>query len=126
MKKLLMPLISGAVALVLIAGTALADEFFGTITKADAEAKTITVIEKESKKEVVLKVSDKTEYITKKGATKVDFEKLTKGIEKAQEKGNKGIAAKIEHEKKVATKIHVVAKKGDAPKKEDAPKKGAN
>ena len=88
----------------------LADELFGVITKADADAKKITVVEKDTDKEIEVKITDDTEYVAGKGTGKVDFEKLEKGIERAKEKGRKGIAVKITHEKGVASKI-VVEKK---------------
>jgi hypothetical protein len=107
---------TAAVALGLIAGTALADEFFGTIIKSDAEAKTVTVVDKETGKEIVVKTTDKTEYVTKKGSSPIDYEKVAKNIEKAISKGRKGISVKVEHENAVATKIHNVPPK-DAPAK---------
>ena len=91
----------------LVVASVLADELLGVITKVDADAKKITVIEKDTDKEIELKITDDTEYVTKKGTVKVDFEKLEKGIEKAKEKGEKGITAKITHEKKVASKIEI-------------------
>lgn len=117
-RQLLRIVLTTLITASIVAGSAFAEEFFGAITKVDADAKTITVVQKKSDKEVVVKVDDKTEYVTKKGAGKVDFEKLTKGIEKAKEKGGKGIFVKVEHEKKVASKITVVQKKAEAPKSE--------
>src|ERR1700733_15282875 len=95
----------------LVVASVVADELFGVITKADADAKKITVVEKDTDKEVEIKITDDTEYVTKKGTGKVDFEKLEKGIEKAKDNGAKGISAKITHDKGVASKIEVQKKK---------------
>ena len=46
-------------------------------------------------------------------AVKVDkevYEKLEKGIEKAKDKGRKGVMAKITHEKKIISKIQRTGK----------------
>jgi signal transduction histidine kinase len=98
----------------LVVASVVADELFGVITKADADAKKITVVEKDTDKEVEIKITDDTEYVTKKGTGKVDFEKLEKGIEKSKENGGKGITAKITHEKGVASKIVVEKRKKKA------------
>ena len=50
-------------------------------------------------------ITDETEYVSKKGTAKVDLEKLAKGVEKAKEKGSKGIRVKVEHENAVASRI---------------------
>ncbi|WP_422927407.1 hypothetical protein [Singulisphaera sp. PoT] len=110
----LLMLTTSFVALGLVVGTTLADELFGVITKVDADAKKITVVEKESGKEIEVTVKDDTEVVTKKGSNPVDLEKLAKGVERAKEKGNKGISVKVEHEKAVASKIHYVGKKAAA------------
>jgi hypothetical protein len=98
----------------LVVASVVADELFGVITKADADAKKITVVEKDTDKEIEIKITDDTEYVAGKGAGKVDFEKLEKGIEKAKEKGKKGISAKITYEKGVASKIVVEKRKKKA------------
>ena len=116
-RSFLLALTTGFVALGLIAGTALADELLGVITKVDVEGKKITVTDKNDK-DVEVKITDDTEYVSKKGTAKVDLEKLAKGVEKAKEKGLKGIAVKVEHEKAVASKITATPKKKDAPKKD--------
>ncbi len=116
----LLMLTTSFVALGLIVGSALADELFGVITKVDADAKKVTVLEKDTDKEIEVTITDDTKYVTKKGEAPVDFEKLSKGIEKAKSKGGKGIAVKVEHEKAVASKIYNVAKKKEAaPKTEN-------
>lgn len=99
------------VAMVVVMGSVFADELLGVITKVDADAKKITVVEKGTDKEVVVEVNDDTEYVTKKGSSKVDLEKLETRVTKAQEKGRKGVPVKITHEKAVASKIEAVAKK---------------
>jgi len=115
-RKFLFLAISGVVALGLIAVPVLADELFGTITSVDIEGKTLSVVPKDSEDTIKVKVTDQTEYITKKGNSKVDLEKISKNIEKAKDKGAKGVMVKIEHDKKVATKIYPAAKKKEAPK----------
>src|ERR1700733_12206021 len=95
----------------LVVASVVADELFGVITKVDADAKKVTVIEKDTDKEIEIKITDETEYVAGKGTGKVDFEKLEKGIEKAKEKGRKGVSVKITHEKNVASKIETQKKK---------------
>jgi hypothetical protein len=115
-RKFLLTLVAGVVALGVVGTVALADELFGVITKVDVDAKKITVQPKEGK-EVEVTITDKTELVTKKGSMPVDLEKLSKQVAKAQEKGRKGITAKIEVEKGVASKIAPVftKKKAAAP-----------
>jgi len=110
-RTLMMTFASAFVALAVVVVPAIADELFGTITKADADAKKLTVVEKDTDKEILVTVTDDTEYVTKKGNSKVDFEKIAKNIEKAKEKGGKGINVHITHEKGVASKIAPAAKK---------------
>jgi hypothetical protein len=104
-------LTTGLVALVLVVGTVLADELLGTIIKVDADAKVLVVVPKDSDKEIKIKVTDKTEVSKKGGFETVDLEKLTKAVEKAQDKGQKGIQVKITHEDRVASKIERIRKK---------------
>jgi hypothetical protein len=99
------------VAAVMVMGSVFADELLGVITKVDRDAKKLTVVEKGTDKEVVVEVNDDTEFVTPKGTSKVDLEKLETRIEKAKEKGRKGVQVKITHEKSVASKIEAVAKK---------------
>ncbi len=99
------------VALGVVAGSVLADELLGVITKVDIEGKKLTVLEKDTDKEVIVTVNDATEEVSKKGNTKVDLEKLSKGVEKAKEKGAKGASYKITHEKGVASKLERAARK---------------
>jgi hypothetical protein len=115
-RKFFLVLTTSFVAFGLIAGSAVADELLGVLTKVDAEAKKVTVIEKGTDKEIVVTVNDETEWVTKKGTAKFDFAKVTKQVEKSQGKGNKGINVKVDHEKGVASKIAPVyaAKKKDA------------
>lgn len=116
-RSFLLALTTGFVALGLVAGSALADELLGVLTKVDVEGKKITVIEKGSDKEVVVTITDKTEQVSKKGSNPVDLEKLSKALSKATDAGKK-VQLKIEHEKAVASKISFggAGKKG-APKK---------
>jgi hypothetical protein len=97
-----------------VAGSVLADELLGVITKVDIEGKKLTVVEKDTDKEVIVTITDTTEQVTKKGSAKVDLEKLSKGLEKAKEKGAKGINSKITHEKGVASKLEMIRKKAAA------------
>lgn len=110
-RKVLLTLSATVVGMALVVASALADELLGFITKVDADAKKITVLEKGTDKEIEVKITDDTEYVTKKGAGKVDFEKLEKNVQKAKDNGAKGVLAKITHEKSVASKIEVQKKK---------------
>lgn len=110
-RKFLLTLTAAVVGMGLVVASVLADELLGVIIKADADTKKLTVVEKDTDKEIQIKVTDDTEYVTGKGSGKVDFEKLEKGIEKAKEKGKKGISVKITHEKSVASKIETQKKK---------------
>ena len=104
-------LTTGLVALVLVVGTVLADELLGTIIKIDADAKVLTVVPKDSDKEIKVKVTDKTEVSKKGGFEKINLENLEKAVEKAIDKGAKGIQVKITHENRVASKIERIRKK---------------
>ncbi len=107
-------LTTSLVALVLVVGSVIADELLGTIIKVDADAKQLTVVQKDTDKEIKVKVTDDTEVVSKKGTRKIDLEKLEKFLEKVQDKGAKGIQAKITHEKGVASKIQYIMKKKSA------------
>lgn len=113
-RKFLLTLTAAFLGMALVVASVIADELLGVITKADPDAKKITVVEKDTDKEIEIKITDDTEYVAGKNTGKVDFEKLEKGIEKAKEKGRKGIAVKITHEKSVASKIVVERKKKKA------------
>jgi hypothetical protein len=113
-RKLLLTFAAASVGMGLVVASAIADELFGVIIKVDADAKKLTVLEKDTEKEHQVTVNDETEYVTGKGAGKVDFEKLEKGIERAKEKGRKGVAVKIIHEKGVASKIEAQQRKKKA------------
>jgi hypothetical protein len=113
-RKFVLTLTAALFGMGLVVASVIADELLGVITKVDADAKKLTVIEKDTDKEFEIKITDDTEYVAGKGAGKVDFEKLEKGIEKAKEKGRKGIAVKITHEKSVASKIVVEKRKKKA------------
>ena len=110
-RRFLASITCALVALGVVAGSVLADELLGVMTKVDVEGKKLTVIEKDTDKEVIVTVDDKTEVVTKKGSAKVDLEKLSKGVEKAKEKGAKGVNLKITHDKGVASKIEYQFKK---------------
>ena len=110
-REFLLMLTAGVVGLAVIAAPVIADELLGVITSVDIEGKKVTVVEKGTDKEVVVKTTDDTEYVTPKGSSKIDLEKLSKNIEKAKEKGKQGVRVTVTHEKKVASKIEAVAKK---------------
>ncbi len=99
------------VAFGMVALPALADELLGVITSVDLDGKKLTVVEKDTDKEVIVSVTDDTEYVTPKRTSKLDLEKLSKNVEKAKEKGRKGVTVKIDHENAVASKITVEARK---------------
>jgi hypothetical protein len=103
-RKFLTALTTGFVAMALVVGSAFADELLGVLTKVDVEGKKVTVVDKDDK-EVIVTVTDETEYVTKKGSSKIDLEKVAKNIERAKEKGLKGINVNVTHEKGVASKI---------------------
>jgi hypothetical protein len=104
-------LTTGVVAFSFVVGSVLAGELLGMITKVDEDARQLTVVEKGSDKEVLVKINDDTEYVTPKRTGKVDLGKVSKNLERAKEKGRKGIAAKITHEDGVASKIEVQFRK---------------
>lgn len=109
-------LLTGLVALTFVAASVFADEVIGMLSKVDVEGKKITVIERGTDKELDLKVDDETEITTKKGSVKVDLEKIEKRLTKAKEKGRKGIAVKVTHDKGIASKITYEGKKKAAAK----------
>ncbi len=109
-RKFVLTLTACFAAMGFVVASVFADELIGVIIKTDEGAKKITVLDKDEK-EVEVTITDDTEYVTKKGTGKVDFEKLKKGIERAKEKGGKGISVKITHEKNVASKIETQKKK---------------
>jgi hypothetical protein len=117
-RKFLFALTAGVVALSFVVASAIAEELLGTMIKVDPDGKKITVAEKDTDKEIEIKITDDTEVVTKKGAVKVDLEKLEKGVKKAQDAGKKGVNVKITHEKNVASKIEF-QKKGTGKKKSD-------
>jgi hypothetical protein len=103
-RKFLMILTTSFVALAMVVGSAFADELLGYITKVDVEGKKVTVLDKDDKETEVTVTAD-TEYVTKKGTAKIDLEKVSKNVEKAKEKGAKGINVIVTHEKGTASKI---------------------
>jgi hypothetical protein len=112
-REFVLTLIAGLVAAAVIITPVIADELFGFITKVDVDGKKLTVESKEDGKIVEVKTTDDTEYITGKGAGKLDLEKLSKNVAKAQDAGKKGVMAKITHEGGVASKIATAKKKAD-------------
>jgi biopolymer transport protein ExbD len=110
-RKFLLILTTGFVALAFVVGTAIADELLGYITKVDVPGKKITVLEKDTDKEVEVTITDDTEYVTKKGSSKIDLEKIEKQVTKQKDAGKKGINVVVTHEKAVASKIAPVQQK---------------
>jgi hypothetical protein len=113
-RSFLFMLVPALVAVAVIVAPAIADELLGVITKVDVAGKKVTVVEKDTDKEVLVTVTDDTDFVTPKGSSKIDLEKVAKNVEKAQAKGRKGMNVKVTHEKAVASKIEAVAKKKDA------------
>jgi len=110
-RTFLMGLTSAFVALAVLAVPVIADELMGVITKVDAAKKVLMVLPKGEEKEIEVKVTDDTLWVTTKGESKIDLEKVEKNVAKAIEKGRKGVMVKITHEKATASKIEAVAKK---------------
>jgi biopolymer transport protein ExbD len=104
-RKFMLFLTTGLVALTFVVGSTLADELIGYITKVDVAGKKVTVLEKDTDKEVEVTITDDTEYVTKKGNTKVDLEKIEKQVTKQKDAGKKGVSVTVTHEKGVASKI---------------------
>jgi CBS domain-containing protein len=94
----------GLVALGVLVVPVVAEELLGVLTKVDVEAKKITVVTKDDK-EVLVTVTADTEYVTPKGSNKLDLEKVSKSLERIQEKGRKGLSVKVTHEDGVASKV---------------------
>jgi hypothetical protein len=117
-RTLLLAVISCIVATGLVASV-VADELLGVITKVNIDDKKITVLEKDTDKEIEITITDDPEQVKKKGNTKVDLTKLEKNVKKAQDDGKKGLAVKVTHEKKIASKIEYTGKKGAGKKKDN-------
>jgi acid phosphatase class B len=110
-RKFLLILTTGFVALAFVVGSTLADELIGYITKVDVAAKKLTVVEKDTDKEIEVTTTDDTEWVTKKGSSKIDLEKVDAQVTKAKDAGKKGINVTVTHEKAVASKIAPTQKK---------------
>ena len=117
-RAFLLTLTAGVVALGVLVVPVIADELFGVITKVDVGSKKLTVQEKDSDKDIVVTTTDDTEIVFGKEGEprKLDLEKLATNVRKAQDAGKKGVFAKITHEKGLASRIGVFAKKKEAPK----------
>ncbi len=118
-RVLVLALTAGFVALGMIVTPVIADELLGIVTRVDVEHRKLTVLEKESDKEVEFSTTDETEFVTPKSTGKLVLKKLAKGVERAKEKGRKGIPVNVTHEKSVASKITLATKKKAAPKAND-------
>ena len=115
-RKFLTFLTTGFVAMAVIVGSVMAEELIGYISKVDKEGKKITVVDKDDKETEVTVTAD-TEYVTPKGTTKIDLEKVSKNVAKQKEAGKKGVGVTVTHEKGTASKIEQKAgkKKAAAP-----------
>jgi uncharacterized membrane protein len=103
-RKFLMFLTTGFVALTVIVGSVVADELIGYITKVDVEGKKVTVLDKEDK-ETEVTITGDTEWVTPKGTSKIDLEKISKQVTKQKDAGRKGVNVTVTHEKGTASKI---------------------
>lgn len=103
-------LVCAGVMLGIVAVPVLADELLGVLTKVDIEGKKVTIESKDGT-ETEVTINDATQYVTRKGAANIDLEKVTKSVERAQEKGRKGISVKVTHDNSVASKIEVAPRK---------------
>jgi LytS/YehU family sensor histidine kinase len=117
-RAVLRMLTCAAVALAVVAVPVIADELIGMITKINVDDKKLTVLDEKTAKDVEITVTDDTELVTPKGANKIDLEKLSKFLEKAKEKGRKGLSVKVTHKDRVASKIEVTKKKAVAKEKQ--------
>jgi hypothetical protein len=114
-RRFLLTLTAAVVAMGFVVASVIADELLGVITKVDVENKEVTIEKKDTDpvEELKIKITDDTEYIFGKGKTaKVDLEKLKEKVEKAKDKGKKGVQVKVIHEKRVASKIYPQFGKG--------------
>jgi len=109
-REILLTLTATLVALAVIITPVIAAEFFGFITKIDAEGKKLTVVKKDDS-EVEVKTTDSTELAGPKGSIPIDFERLSKALPKYKDAGAKGIPVIVTHENHVASKITVIQKK---------------
>jgi hypothetical protein len=109
-RKLLLTATAGLVALAVVITPVIADEFFGFVTKVDAEAKKVTV-QKKGGDEVEVKIGDNAELASQKGSIPFDFEKLSGALTKYKDAGAPGVPVIVTHENKVASKITIAKKK---------------
>lgn len=107
-------LVAALVGLGVLAVPVLAGELLGVLTKVDSAAGKVTIEDKDGT-ETIVSVNDKTEFVTPKGSSTVDLEKVAKSLERVKEKGRKGIRVKVTHDEGVASKIEVEAKKKGGP-----------
>ena len=103
-------------ALGVIVAPVIADELFGVITNVDVESKKLTVQSKGGDETVVTTKATRRSSSARREPRKLDLEKLATNVKKDQDAGKKGGFAKITHEKGVASRIGVFAKKKEAPK----------
>jgi len=109
-RKFLLTATAGLVALAVVITPVIADEFFGYVTKIDAEAKKLTV-QKKGGEDVEVKVADNAELVSQKGSIPFDFEKLSGVLTKYKDAGARGVPVIVTHENKVASKITIAKKK---------------
>jgi len=109
-RKFLLTVTAGLVALAVVITPVIADEFFGMLTKVDAEGKKVTVVKKDGD-EVEVKIGENAELASQKGSIPFDYEKLSGALTKYKEAGAKGVPVIVTHENKVASKITIAKKK---------------
>ena len=112
-REFVLTLTAGLVALAVIITPVIAEELLGVLTKIEDGGKKLTVESKEDGKDVIVTTNGDTEYVTKNGTVKFEnaVEKLSGFLTKVQDAGKKGIPIKVTHDKGVASKIQVTAKK---------------
>ena len=98
---------AGVVTLAVTVTPVIAAELLGMITKVDVEEGRLTIVEKESDKEIHLKIDAETKYVTKKGASKLDLEKLAKIVAKSKDSGKKGISVKVTHSDDIIRVLYI-------------------
>lgn len=113
-RKFLLALTSGLMALAVLAVPVIAEELRGFLSSVDVPGKKVTVTTKDQGDKEI-SVTDDTDFVTKKGSSKLDLEKLARGVEKAKEKNGKGIFVRVTHEGGKASKIETAGKKKAAP-----------
>lgn len=111
-RTFLLSLTSGFVALAVLAGSVVADELIGFISKVDVEGQKLTVTTKGGEDKEV-SVDDATEVVTKKGTSKLNLARFAKNVERAKEKNGKGVRATLTHDGGKVSKIEFGKRKAE-------------